>query len=59
MVSDSDVTYDSTPNEYGIKMRQNGKAGYIITNASGDDMAVKYVGNMNVISCNNKGKVVN
>ena len=59
MISDSGATCDSTPNEAVIKLIRNGKAGNSITNASGDDMAAKYVVNMHVINCNNKGEVVN
>ena len=40
-------------------MIRNGKAIDSITNASGDNMAAKYVGNMHVRKCNNKGRVVN
>ena len=37
----------------------NGKVGDSISNANGDDISAKYVGNMHVSKCNNKGEVVN
>ena len=59
MIANSGSTCDSTPHEAGIKIIQNGKSGDSITNSSDYDMARKYVGNIHVSECKNKGKVVN
>ena len=59
MIDNSGASCDSTPHEDGIKMSLNGKAGDSITNASGDNMAKKYVGDMHVRKFNIKGKVIN
>ena len=58
MISDSGMTCDSTPHESGIKLIRNENLGDSIINASGDEMAVKYAGNMHVSKCNNKIKAI-
>ena len=59
IIADSGTTWESTTHESGVEMNRNGNAGDNSTNAGGDDMAVKYVGNIHVSKCKNKGKVVN